>query len=325
MVESSDETPGGRDGPPSRQVTLRPMARLLAGRYHLADTIGVGGYGKVFAAFDERTERTVAVKVFHHCDSASDQQDFLKEAQRTATVAHPSVVRVYDAGFDGDEPYLVMELLEGHTVGARIAARGAMASSKALTIADRMLRGLAHIHDHGLLHGDLKPSNVFITQQRQVKLIDFGISRRCTEQSDEHEVRGTPPYVAPEVILGERADERSDVYGVGLVLYAMLAGRPAYDQRANAVQTFHEVLAGKAPRLDAHRPNLRAELVDFVAKAMAREPADRFRDTSEMRAALRPLLDYARAQPSVHPPAMEEPKPVSSYLTGPHKAIETEE
>lgn len=323
MAESSDEEPEGQDGPPSRQVTLRPMARLLAGRYHLADTIGVGGYGKVFAAFDERTERTVAVKVFHHCDSPDEQQDFLEEAQRTATVAHPSVVRVYDAGFDGDEPFLVMELLEGQTVGARIAARGAMASSKALTIADRMLRGLIHIHDHDLLHGDLKPSNVFITQG-QVKLIDFGISRRASDQSDEHEVRGTPPYVAPEVILGERADERSDVYGVGLVLYAMLAGRPAYDRCANAVQTFHEVLKGKAPRLDARRPNLRAELVHFVAKAMAREPVDRYRGASEMRDALRPLLEYARAQPSVHPPAMEEPKPVSSYLTGPHKAIETE-
>ncbi len=298
-MESSDEKPVGPDGPPSRQVTLRPMARLVAERYHLAETIGVGGYGKVYLAFDEKTERSVAVKIFHRCDSPAERSDFLKEAQRTATVAHPQVVRVYDAGFDEDEPYLVMELLEGQTVGARIAARGAMASSQALTIAERMLRGLIHIHDHNLLHGDLKPSNVFITKQRQVKLIDFGISRRCLDQSDEHEVRGTPPYVPPEVIVGDRADERSDVYGVGLVLYAMLAGRPAYDRRVNAVQTFHEVLAGKAPPLDAHRPSLRPEVVAFVAKAMAREPKDRFRDAAVMREALRPVLEEVRAKPSV--------------------------
>jgi serine/threonine protein kinase len=306
-MESSDQDPEVREGPPSRQVTVRPTARLLAGRYHLADRIGAGGYGEVYAAFDEQTERTVAVKIHPRCDSAQARADFLKEAQRTATVAHPSVVRVYDAGFDGAEPYLVMELIEGQTVATRIAARGAMASRSALTIANRMLRGLIHIHEQDLLHGDLKPSNVFLTHDRQVKLIDFGISRRCAEPSDEHDVRGTPPYVPPEVILGEHADERSDVYGVGLVLYAMLAGRSAYQQRVNVVQTFHEVLAGQAPSLDALRPSLREALVAFVAKAMAREPVDRFRDASAMRHALGPLLASARENPSVHPPSVEQP------------------
>ncbi len=306
-MDEDDDRLGPRDGPPSKQVTLRPMARLIASRYHLAEPLGSGGYGDVYSAFDERTERLVAVKVFHRCDSETVREDFLKEAQRTATVAHPHVVRVYDAGFDGSDPYLVMELLEGPTVGSMIAARGAMGSNKALTIAERMLRGLIHIHGCGLLHGDLKPANVFVTTQRQVKLIDFGISRRSNDQSDETEVRGTPPYVPPEVILGDPADVRSDVYAVGLVLYAMLAGRHAYDQRVNAVQTFHEVLAGSAPPLSVHRPSLSSDIVAFVAKAMAREPSDRFRDATAMREAIRPLLESVRDQPSTPPPSIIEP------------------
>jgi len=297
------------------------MARLLAGRYHLAERLGSGGYGDVYSAFDERTERSVAVKVFHRCDSETVREDFLEVAQRTATVAHPHVVRVYDAGFDGSEPYLVMELLEGPTVGSMIAARGAMSSNKALSIAERMLRGLIHIHDCGLLHGDLKPANVFVTTQRQVKLIDFGISRRSSDAPDETEVRGTPPYVPPEVILGDPADVRSDVYGVGLVLYAMLAGRHAYDHRVNAVQTFHEVLAGNAPGLDVLRPALSSEIVAFVARAMAREPSDRFRDATTMREAIRPLLDAAREPLSTPPPSIVEP--IDGELSSTH-TIDTE-
>lgn len=321
MGEDDDRRPSD-DGPPSRQVTVRPTARVLAERYHLAECIGQGGYGRVHAAFDERTERTVAVKIFHRRDSERRREDFLKEARRTATVSHPCVVRVYDAGFDGDEPYLVMELLEGQTVAHQIAARGAMASSKALSIAHRMLRGLIQIHARDILHGDLQPSNVLVTKHRQVKLIDFGISRRRTDQSDEDAVRGAPPYVPPEVILGDPADVRSDLYGVGLVLYVMLAGRPAYEQRSNPVQTFHEVLGGRAPKLDAHRPTLPPAVVDFVARAMAPEPHDRFPDAGAMRDALRPLLEAARERPSVHPPSTVQP--VSSSISGPPGAVETE-
>ncbi|MAQ14857.1 MAG: hypothetical protein CMN30_08685 [Sandaracinus sp.] len=290
-----------------------PAPRVVAGRYRLGVRVGRGGFGDVYGAHDERTDRRVAVKVMPPTEMGDKARAmFLKEAARTARVSHPGIVEVYDAGFDDATPYLVMELLVGQTVSERLAARGPMGSARALSIVDRVLEALVALHAGDVLHGDIQPANVFLTRGGLVKLIDFGLSRRWAAQSDEYDIRGTPPYIPPEVILGEGPDPRSDLYSVGLLAFAMLAGQDAYVVRTNIVQVFYDVLAGSAPSVADFRPSVSPAVVALVTKAMALHRKDRYQDARAFRRALAPLLRLAHERPSSRPP-----RPVSTIPATP--------
>ncbi len=279
----------------SEHPTLRPLTRVIADRYRLEAIAGRGGQADVFAAFDCHTQRQVALKLFAACPRDAAER-LLEEARRTAAVANPHVVAIFDAGLDGDLPFLVMELLEGQTLGQRLAEVGLMTVGQALHLTDRVLRGLTHIHAKGFLHADLKPSNVFLTEDWRVKIIDFGISRAHFGggEGDHRTIVGTAPYLAPEVILAHEPNARSDVYGVGLLLYSMLTGRPAYRPRANPVDTFREVMSGSAKPLARCRPDLSPTIVAIVERAMAIDPEDRFESAHAMRDTLRPHVSVFR-------------------------------
>jgi serine/threonine protein kinase len=190
------------------------------------------------------------------------------------------VVDVYDAASEGDTHYLVMELVEGPTLAEVIAQEGKMPVERALDIAGRVAAALHVAHERGLVHHDVKPSNVLFDSDHNVKVADFGIARAAS--SDITTIQGSPPYVAPEQARGGRADPRSDVYGLGCVLFEMLAGRPPFvGKNASAVIMQH--LDAPPPRLSRFRDDITSNVEDIVARALAKDPTQRFESAAAFR------------------------------------------
>ncbi|HEX2423294.1 MAG TPA: serine/threonine-protein kinase, partial [Actinomycetota bacterium] len=203
---------------------------VLTERYQLDRSLGNGGMGEVFEATDLTLHRNVAVKLL----SPSLVQDepararFLREARALAQVNSPHVVAVYDAGEDDERPYLVMELVDGTTLEHELKGTGRVEPARAVAIAKDIASGLASAHEQGIVHRDVKPSNVFLTQSDAAKIGDFGIAR--LERPDAiltltGQTFGSPPYVAPEQATGGTVDARADLYSLGCVLFQMLVGR----------------------------------------------------------------------------------------------------
>jgi non-specific serine/threonine protein kinase len=206
------------------------------GRYQVTRVLGQGGMGVVYAAHDDRLDRAVAIKVIR-AETLTDQgarERFRREARAAARVSHPHICPLYEFDEDNGQPFLVMELLEGESLAARLR-HGPLPIDEALALAEAMLDALAALHRRGVVHRDLKPANVFLTPHG-LKLLDFGLAQPLT--ADEHTrerltgvglVAGTPQYMAPEQLLEGRVDERADIFAAAAVIYEMLSGRPAFD------------------------------------------------------------------------------------------------
>ena len=225
---------------------LSPGARL--GPYEIQAAIGAGGMGEVYKARDTRLDRDVAIKVLPEAvaNDADRLARFEREAKAVAALSHPNILAVHDTGTDAGRAFVVMELLEGETLRERLAA-GPLPVRKAVDAAVQMARGLAAAHDKGLVHRDVKPENVFLTHDGQVKILDFGLAKTAATGSgatetafaltDPGSVMGTVGYMAPEQVRGTPVDARTDLFALGAVLYEMLigpAGVPArHDGRDN--------------------------------------------------------------------------------------------
>ena len=205
------------------------------GRYTIERKLGAGGMGVVYAARDERLQRTVALKTLSSlADDPTARKRFWREARAAASVNHPNVCQIYEIGEDDGELFIAMELLEGEVLSERLR-RGALSATQAVPIGLDMLSALSALHARGIVHRDLKPSNVFVTAHG-IKLLDFGLSRPELEVSLDPAneltmpgmVMGTPCYMAPERMTGEVADGRSDLFAAGAILFEMLAGRLAF-------------------------------------------------------------------------------------------------
>ena len=262
---------------------------VLAGRYRLGRPLGAGGMARVFEARDERLERWVAIKlVALEGMAAADRRRFLAEARAGASFAHPHAVAVYDVGADADAGwvYLVMEVIDGPTLADVVADHGAFEPAEAVAIVTGLLDALAAAHVAGLVHRDVKPGNVLLGSDGAIKLADFGIAKRLGHGSDDltaaGQFVGTPRYLAPEQLVGEPATPASDVYGVGVVLFELLTGRPPFDGD-------HPIAIALAHR-DRPVPPMGAavspSLVAVVSRAMAKRPEDRYPDASVMATAL---------------------------------------
>ena len=251
--------------------------------------------GVVYAARDERLARTVAVKTMSSLTSdETARKRFQREAQVAAGINHPNICQIFDVGEDGGELFIAMELLEGEVLSDRLR-RGIVSVSETVPVGLGILAGLSALHTRGIVHRDLKPSNIFLTRHG-VKLLDFGLARSELEASVNDVTAltlpgsflGTPPYMAPEQVRGEPADERADLFAVGAILFEMLAGRPAFAGR-NAVDILHATLYEHPPALTGS-PSVAA--VDRVIRqAMAKRIADRPASAEEMAAELRPLRE----------------------------------
>ena len=280
--------------------------RILDGRYQLGSLLGAGGMARVYVATDRVLERQVAVKVL----SSSDAQDplfverFRREARAAARLSHPNIVAVFDSGSDADQPYLVMEYVPGQSLAQLLARQGRLAPRRAVELAIQVCAALAAAHAQGLVHRDIKPANVLVSPDGQVQVTDFGIVKAAaaTTLTGTGTVLGTAAYLSPEQAQGGPVDARSDLYGLGCVLYELLCGSPPFGSGADlspvAVATRHVREPPEPPSL--HNPQVAPALDAVVLTALAKDPAQRYQSATDMQEALARVLagDAAPALPT---------------------------
>jgi serine/threonine-protein kinase len=262
--------------------------KLFGDRYQIGALVGAGGMSDVFVAKDQRLNREVALKVLR--SDLNREQTFVtrfrKEAQAAASLSHPGIVAVYDSG-ETPAPYIVMELIQGKTL--RDLITGPVDTKTAIQIAEGILQALAYSHANGIVHRDIKPGNIMITDQGDVKVMDFGIARALDDVSATMtatwNVVGTAQYLSPEQASGEVADARSDLYSVGCVLYEMLTGRPPFSGDTPVSIAFQHVSADLIPPGKVN-PQINPQFDHFLSVVMAKDPANRYQDANAMLADL---------------------------------------
>jgi predicted Ser/Thr protein kinase len=295
------------------------IGRKLDGRYEVLGRLGVGGTGVVYRARQAPLGRFVAIKVLHQDAAVIPEwrRRFEREAKALSVLAHPNVVPVTDSGIDKGVPFLVMELLQGKTL-QELLREGPLLLWRGLDIARQLLRGLAFAHGKGIVHRDLKPANVFLQelpdQADHVRLLDFGMAKflegsssRTLAENLTHAgvVFGTPAYMSPEQVKGASADARTDVYAAGVLLFELLAGkRPFNADTYEGYMGAH--LTQPVPSLAKLRSRLPAasQFQAVVEKAMAKDPAARFKDAGAMLAALEAVIAKVPAAALRGAPAM---------------------
>ncbi|SDS90656.1 serine/threonine-protein kinase [Actinopolymorpha singaporensis] len=264
-------------------------AGTTLGRYRLEELLSRGGMGEVWRAHDSTLGRPVAVKLLHAgVTEAGDRERFVREARAAAQLSHRNVVAVFDVGEWSGRPFLVMELLDGRTLAAILAARGPLPPDDVRDLGAQAAAGLHAAHQAGVVHRDVKPSNLVRTQDGSLKVVDFGIARVLDEASTRltrtGTIVGTASYLAPEQVRGRSADARSDLYALGCVLYQLLTGRTPFVGGSTEVVYGHLHTAPTPPsRL---RPGVPEDLDELVLSLLAKEPADRPADAAAVRAAL---------------------------------------
>jgi eukaryotic-like serine/threonine-protein kinase len=271
---------------------------IIEGRYRLVRAIASGAMGTVHEAEDLKSGVHVALKMLKlelHQDVAIRRR-FRREASILQALEHPGVVRILDVGQgDGDRSFMAMELLRGETLEARIDRDGQMSVAALRPIALAITEALAAVHAHGVVHGDLKPANVFLPQGEPfpVKLVDFGLSKiegleRLTRTG---ELTGTPAYMAPELLTGQtELDGRVDIYALGVVLYEALTGKLPFATNRHPGAMMMEIVTGKATPLAQLRPDLAPEVFAVVAQAMAAKRDQRPKDPGTLWKALEQAL-----------------------------------
>ncbi len=266
----------------------------LAGRYRIETLIGEGGMGRVYAASDQQLDRRVAIKIVREelKDPAAHDR-FMREARAAASLTHANACRLYEVGEHEGQNYLVMELLEGESLSARLS-RGYLDIEEAAAIILPLMGAVAALHEAGLVHRDLKPSNVFLTAEG-VKLLDFGLARHTRAEeavtaptlTAPGAVTGTLRYMAPEQVTGDPVDQRTDTFALAVILYEMLTGKIPFNATTN-VDWLNAVLKDDPSPLG--RPEL-AALEPVLQRALQRRPDDCFQTVGEMSAALQAAFD----------------------------------
>jgi serine/threonine protein kinase len=273
---------------------------LAGGRYRIEDVLGRGGMASVYLARDEELERPVAVKVLaeHIADQPVFHDRFLREARLAAQLSHPNIVQVFDVGEEDGSPFIVMECVEGSTLGDELKERGRLDPDEVVDLALQICGGLEHAHAAGLVHRDIKPQNLLLRPDGTVKIADFGIARAAetTRLTQIGSVLGTAAYLAPEQALGEEVTAAADLYSLGCVLYELLIGRTPY-----VFETLPELVVKHReeviPPVRELRPEVPERLEAAVMHALARNPEYR----PESAAALAEELAVASPDPPTRP------------------------
>lgn len=286
------------------------------GKYRITGVLGEGAMGVVYRGFDPDIRRVVALKTIrrHGGEGAEATQQaaarFRTEAQAAGRLMHPGIVGVYDFGDDGEVAFIAMEFVEGHTLSAYLARRVAFSDADIASLGAQLCDALAHAHEHGVWHRDIKPSNVIMTQAGRIKIADFGIAR--TDNSGltvVGSVLGTPMYMAPEQFMGRPIDHRVDLYGVGVVLYQLVAGRPPF---VGPPESMMYKVVNEQPMppsaIDGARAGPTFDTV--LARALAKDPLQRWPHGAAMRDALAVAL--GRAVPNAVAPEAVYALPMAS-------------
>jgi serine/threonine-protein kinase len=253
-------------------------AELLAERYEIEREVGSGGMACVYLARDTLLERRVALKVLdaRHAGDPAYVERFRAEARAAARLQHPNVVGVIDRGEDGGREFIVYEYVEGDSLQQLVARDGPFPPERAASVGLEVARALAHAHEQGLVHRDVKPQNVLVGEDGRARVTDFGIARALEgpERTESGAILGTGSYVAPEQAQGERVGPTADVYSLGIVLYELLAGEPPF-RGSSFVETALRHVNEAPPDLRERRPDVPPALAALVHRCLAKSPADR--------------------------------------------------
>ncbi len=294
------------------------------GRYEIIGELGKGAMGTVYKAKDPIIDRILAIKTIS-LNLATDEKDeyearFYQEAKAAGRLSHPNIVTVYDVGKSGDVAYIAMEFLQGRELHDILNEGALLPVSQVLDIVRQVALGLAYAHEHGIVHRDVKPSNIMVIRDGHVKITDFGIARMTssTVQTQAGVVLGSPKYMSPEQVLGKSIDQRSDIFSLGVMLYEMLTGRPPFVGDTISAVMYHTINATPAPPSTLNH-EIPAMLDFIVAKALAKSVDDRYQNAREFADDLRACRDALprlstmeeQAKPQ-SAPQNKNPKPVAN-------------
>jgi len=286
----------------SAESALRLSKGTILGDFEILSLIGAGGMGEVYRARDCRLERDVAIKVLPRFVSFDLERlsRFEQEAKAAAALNHPNILAVFQMGTYEEAPYLVSELLEGETLREQVK-RGPIPLKKAIDYGLQIAHGLAAAHGKGIVHRDLKPENLFVTSDGRIKMLDFGLAKlthaesepQVTKQTFDTEpgaVLGTVGYMSPEQVRGQAADNRSDIFAIGAILYEMVSGKRAFQLETKA-DTMNAILNEDPPALSRVTPKISRALAQVVHRCMEKNADHRFQSVSDLLSVLPPLAE----------------------------------
>lgn len=279
------------------------IGRVVNNRYRLSEKLGSGGMGVVYKAFDLEDEIEIALKILKHPFVQGEKGgQFWQEAQATALIQHPNVVNAIDIGFTVENcPYIVMELLEGQTLREVISQEAPLDITRAIVLMLQIAEGVGAAHDLGILHRDLKPTNVFLTRPSntpsKVKILDFSLAKllRQTNEGDMFgyatgRMLGTPRYMSPEQCDGQKLTPSSDVYSLGVILFEMLTNAVPFENPCSQESLLNQIEVSRLS-LSEFIPNIPKELDEFIRKVLSNDPESRPRDANQFRIKLKSLAE----------------------------------
>src|SRR5678816_1094880 len=296
---------------------MKPLPVQTIAHYRIVEPIGAGGMGAVYKAYDNKLQRTVALKLLpsEYVSQQDRRRRFFQEARAASALSHPHILTIYEVGEDNGTPYNAMEYIEGQTLREKSKKNGPQLKETP-DIAIQVAAGLARAHESGMIHRDLKPENLMISRDGYAKILDFGLAKLVAEreralaadsaqktllrvETESGTLMGTVNYMAPEQLLGQRVDRRCDVFSFGVVLCEMVTGLAPF-VHDNRIDTMHAILH-REPRLpDSTHADAPADLQRILNKALAKLPKDRYQTVGELAVELRSLkrdLDLGKAVP----------------------------
>jgi serine/threonine-protein kinase len=286
---------------------VHPNLRKV-GRYEILEIIGIGAYGRVARAFDPLIARIVAIKLFPSELARGEARNrFVQEARVVGQISHPAVIALHDMGIDeaSQTPYLVMEFIQGQPL-EKVLEKGSIPCAKACAWAAEVATALGVAHRKGVIHGDVKPANILITEDDRVKLTDFGMARLASRDTGDTPLLGSPAYWCPEQIVGKPQDARSDIFSLGVVMYEMVTGHRPFD--ADSLQGICSRILSSTPLPPSHaNPSVPVAFNELIAFCLAKDPTQRCASAETLAERLHPLSRRnAPAQTQAQPTSLRD-------------------